>query len=102
SVLILQAAGMTRSAMAFRRGRVPRGWFGPGWHIGLALVLNLAWALLVVALLPKQFGLSLLILAQGLPDLAYPLLVSGVVAVGWGILRTVWAYLILRKSGEGR
>jgi CubicO group peptidase (beta-lactamase class C family) len=101
-VLMLQAAGMIRSAMAFRRGRVPRGWFGPGWHIGLALALNLGWALLVLVLLPKQFGLPLLILGQGLPDLAYPLLVSGVVAVGWAILRTVWAYLVLRKSGFGR
>ncbi len=101
-VLMLQAAGMIRSAMAFRRGRVSRGWFGPGWHIGLGLVLNLAWALLVLVLLPKQFGLPLLILAQGLPDLAYPLLVSGGVAIGWAILRTVWAYLVLRKSGDGR
>jgi hypothetical protein len=54
----------------------------------------------VLVLLPKQFGVSLLTLAQGMPDLAYALLVSAVVALGWGVLRTVWAYFAFRKGGE--
>jgi hypothetical protein len=66
---------------------------------GGALVANLAWALLVLVLVPKQLGVPLLTLAQGLPDLAYALLVSGLVALGWGVLRTVWAYFALRQSG---
>jgi hypothetical protein len=48
---------------------------------------------------PKQLGLPLSILAQGLPDLAYILMASGVVALGWSVLRTVWAYIAFRKSG---
>ena len=55
--------------------------------------------MLVLVLLPKQFGLPLLTLAQGMPDLAYALLVSGVVALGWGVLRTVWACFAFRTRG---
>lgn len=65
---------------------------------GLAFALNLAW-FFVLVLVPKQFGVPLLTLAQGLPDLAYALLLSGVVALGWAVLRTGWAYFAFRKSG---
>jgi CubicO group peptidase (beta-lactamase class C family) len=98
-VIVLQVGGMMRSGAALRRRRVPTGRFGPKSRTGVALALNLGWALLVLVLLPKQFGVPLLTLAQGLPDLAYALLVSGVVALGWAVLRTVWAYFAYRKSG---
>jgi hypothetical protein len=62
--------------------------------------MNLAWGILVLVLLPKQLGAPLLILAQGLPDLAYALLASGVVALGWSVARTVWAYLVYRRNGQ--
>ena len=97
--IVLQVGGMIRSAAALRRRRVPTGRFGWKSRAGLALALNLAWALLVLVLLPKQFGVPLLTLAQGLPDLAYVLMVSGVVALAWGVLRTVWAYFAFRKGG---
>jgi hypothetical protein len=59
----------------------------------LPLILNLLWALITLLLLPQMiFGLPLTILATGLPDLGYILLVSGVLALGWGILRTVLLY----------
>ncbi len=96
-VIVLQVGGMIRSAAALRRRRVPTGRFGWKSRTGMALALNLSWALLVLVLLPKQFGVPLLILAQGLPDLVYPLLVSGVAALVWGVLRTVWAYFAFRK-----
>jgi hypothetical protein len=55
--------------------------------------------LLILVVLPRFFlGLPLLIIATGLPDLGYTLLVSGLVALGWGILRTVWITFVLRKS----
>lgn len=97
--IVLQVGGMFRSTAGLRRRHIPSGRFGPRSRTGLALVLNLAWALLVLALLPKQLGVPLLTLAQGLPDLAYALLVSGVVALGWGVLRTVWSYFAFRRSG---
>ena len=84
-VIVLQIGGMIRSAAALRRRRVPTGRFGWKSRTGLALALNLGWALLVLVLLPKQLGVPLLTLAQGLPDLAYVLLASGVIALGWGV-----------------
>ena len=101
-VIVLQVGGMIRSAAALRRRRLPTGRFGWKSRAALALALNLGWAFLVLVLLPKQFGVPLLTLAQGLPDLAYALLASGVVALGWGVSRTVWAYLAFRKSGGVR
>jgi CubicO group peptidase (beta-lactamase class C family) len=99
-VIVLQVGGMIRSAARLRRRRLPTGRLGSKSRTALALAVNLVWALLVLVLLPKQFGVSLLTLAQGMPDLAYVLLVSGVVALGWGVLRTVWAYFAFRKGGE--
>ena len=96
-VIVLQVGLMIRSAAALRRRRVPTGRFGWKARTGVALALNLSWALLVLVLLPKQFGVPLLTLAQGLPDFVYPLLVSGVAALVWGVLRTVLAYLAFRK-----
>jgi hypothetical protein len=100
TVICLQAGGMIRSAVALRRRRVPSGRFGPKARTGVALALNLAWGLLVLVLLPKQLGAPLLVLAQGLPDLVYALLVSGVVALGWSVTRTVWAYLAYRRNAQ--
>jgi len=38
---------------------------------------------------PKQLGLPFFVLAQGLPDPAYILFASALVALGCGIVRTV-------------
>ena len=69
-------------------------------RIALSLALSLGWALLTLVLVPKQLGLPLRVVAQGLPDLAYLLLLSGAVALCWGIVRTIWAYATLRRSGR--
>ncbi len=96
--IVLQVVGMIRSIVALRRRRIPTGWFGWKSRTGLALAVNLAWASFVLVLVPRQLGLSLPTLAQGLPDFAYALLVSGVVALGWGIVRTAWSYAVLRGA----
>ncbi len=96
-LLGVQARGIFRSIVALRSGHLAAGRLGAGWRIGFSLALNLAWAAFVLVLVPKQLGLSLLILRQGFPDLALILLVSAVVALGWGIVRTAWAYTVLRK-----
>jgi CubicO group peptidase (beta-lactamase class C family) len=100
TIVCLQAGGMIRSAATLRKGQVPSGRFGPKTRIGVAFVLNLAWGLFVLVLLPKQFGASLLVLAQGLPDLADALLASGLLALGWSVGRTVWAYLAYRRIAQ--
>jgi hypothetical protein len=98
-VIVLQLGGMMRSAAALRRRRVPTGRLGWKSRTCLALALNLAWAFLVLVLLPRQLGAPLLTLAQGLPGFAYLLLASGVVALAWGATRTVWAYVAFHKRG---
>jgi glycosyltransferase involved in cell wall biosynthesis len=53
-----------------------------------------------LAIAPKALGLPLLVAAQGLPDLAYILLASGVLALCWGIIRTALAYSVVRRAGR--
>jgi CubicO group peptidase (beta-lactamase class C family) len=95
-LLVIQASGIIRSIAALRNGRLRGGRIGPRARIALSLAANLAWATFVLVLIPKQLGLPLLVIAQGFPDLAYLLLVSGLVALAWGFVRTVWAYAVLR------
>jgi CubicO group peptidase (beta-lactamase class C family) len=97
-VIALQLGGMIQSTAALRRRRVPTGRFGWKSRTCFALALNLAWAFLVLVLLPRQLGAPLLTLAQGLPDFAYLLLASGVVALVWGVTRTVWAYVAFQQT----
>ena len=99
-IVVLQVSGMIRWAGALRRRRVPAGRLGPKLRIAGALALSLIWAFLVLVLVPKQLGVPLLTLAEGLPDLAYILFVSGVAALGWGVARTVWAIVVLRRGNE--
>jgi CubicO group peptidase (beta-lactamase class C family) len=102
AVIAVQLGGMIRSVAALRRGRAPRGRLGPWWHLGGSLLVNMGWAVLILVIVPqKLLGLPLLVLAEGLPDLAYLLLVSGFVALVWGIGRTLWAFLALRTERRG-
>ncbi len=100
--ICIQVLGMLRSATNLRRRRLPGGRLGLRLRTTLALVGNLAWALVILVLLPRQLGAPLPTLAQGLPDLAYALLASGVVALGWGAARTVWTYIAFRGGTPGR
>ena len=102
AVLVLQMRGIVRWVAALRRRRVPRGRIGPRMRIGLSLALSLVWAVLVLVLVPKQLGLPLQVVAQGMPDLAYLLLLSGVVALCWGIARSIWAYTTLHRASRRR
>jgi hypothetical protein len=64
----------------------------------LPLALNLLWALLILVGLPRLFA-PLPALMLGIPDLGYMLVASGLVALGWGVLRTVLVYFALRERG---
>ncbi len=98
-IVALQLRGIVRWVAALRRGRVPRGRLGSRVRVALLLALSLGWAVLTLVLVPKQLlGLPLLVIAQGMPDLAYLLLLSGAIALCWGIARTIWAYTTLRRS----
>jgi CubicO group peptidase (beta-lactamase class C family) len=100
-LIVIQISGIIWSARRLQSGRLRGDRVRVGRHILLPLVLNLAWALMTLVLLPKLiFGLPLMIFASGLPDLGYTLLVSGLIALGWGILRTVFAYSASRARNK--
>jgi CubicO group peptidase (beta-lactamase class C family) len=92
-LIVVQVSGVIWSARRLVRRRITEGRVAVGRNIILPLILNLLWALITLLLLPKMiFGLPLMIFATGLPDLGYTLLVSGLLALGWGILRTAFLY----------
>jgi CubicO group peptidase (beta-lactamase class C family) len=103
-VAAVQLTGIVRSAMAFGRwrrqpGHSPQGPWGQARHIGLPLMVNLVWGLLLLAGVPALIGGFPLSFLQYLtPELGYFLTVSGWGALIWGSLRTVLAYLVLRGA----
>lgn len=107
-VTALVAIGMIRSIVVLRRWRTqptrrPHGLRGIVWHVALPLMLHLALALLFLFGLPQVlFHSSLSAILLFVPDFGYTLLVSGLVALGWGIIRTVLAGLLLRQPSMPR
>jgi CubicO group peptidase (beta-lactamase class C family) len=100
-VVAIQVAGMVWSLITLRRWRAqperrPQGRWQLGWHVIRPLIVNLAWALVVLAVFAR---LSLPDLLLGAPDLASVLLGSSVVALAWAVARTVLAFLVLRTTG---
>ena len=105
-IIVVQALGMLRSVTLLRRWRAqpadqPSGWLGIGRRVALPPVFNLIWALLILVGLPQVFA-PLPALMLGMPDLGPLLVGSGVVALGWSILRTILAYVALRTPAVPR
>jgi CubicO group peptidase (beta-lactamase class C family) len=102
-IAILQLVGIIRSVGKLCRwhaqpARCPQGWRAFVRHLVLPLPLNLIPGLLFLVVAPRLFGpLPLLIYVS--PDLGYVMLVSGVVALLWSVLRTGLAYWVLRRPG---
>jgi CubicO group peptidase (beta-lactamase class C family) len=102
-IAALQVVGIIRSLGKLRRWRTqparrPHGWLALMWHVVMPVVLNLIPALLFLVGAPQLFGpLSGLIYVA--PDLGYVMVVSGVVALSWSVLRTGLALLVLRTRG---
>jgi CubicO group peptidase (beta-lactamase class C family) len=103
-IMSIQVAGMVWSLITLRRWqaqpeRRPQGRWRLGWHVILPLIVNLVWALVVLAGIAK---LSLSDLLLGAPDLASVLLVSSAVALIWAVVRTVLAFRVLQATGARR
>jgi CubicO group peptidase (beta-lactamase class C family) len=98
ALLTLQARGITRSALALRRGAIRHRRLGPWWRGGLTLFLSVLWAGLVFLLVPKQLGLPLSILATGFPDLVLLLTCSALVGLAWAVVKAVWTFTVLRTE----
>lgn len=95
-ILVIQVVGMARSVRTIRRWRAdpaqrPTGALRIGLRVGLPLLVSWTWAVLVLVGLPKIIRAPLSAVLMGLPDLAYPLVASAVLAFGWGLARAVWA-----------
>ena len=97
-VIVLQVGGMIRSIVACGVGVSQPAGSDRKSRTGLALALNLAWASFVLVLVPKQLGLPLLTLAQGLPGPRLRAAGQRRGRLGWGIVRTAWAYAVLRGA----
>ena len=100
-ILVIQVLGMVRSVRTIRGWRTdpmrrPAGALRIGLRVGLPLLVSWTWALLVLVGLPRVIGAPLPAVLMGLPDLAYPLVASAVLAFGWGLARAVWAIRTLR------
>jgi CubicO group peptidase (beta-lactamase class C family) len=100
-LIVVQVGGVIWSARKLQSGRLTEGKARVGREIVLPLMLNLVWALITLVLLPKMiFGLPLMILATGVPDLGSTLLVSGLIALAWGVLRTLLVYTASRARSQ--
>jgi CubicO group peptidase (beta-lactamase class C family) len=100
---VLQISGIVRSVVLARRWRAkgarrPHGVVGVGLRVGLPLVLNLLWAVILLVVLPPVFSLPLQTLM--FQDLGLTMLLSGGLALIWGVvLRPVLVLLALRTKG---
>lgn len=100
-LIVVQVGGIVWSARKLQSGHLTDGQVRVGRQIVLPLTLNLAWALITLVVLPKMiFGLPLLIFATGLPDMGYTLLVSGLIALAWAVLRTALVYSASRAHSK--
>jgi CubicO group peptidase (beta-lactamase class C family) len=98
ALLVLQARGIAKSAVALRRGDIQPRRLGPWWRVGLTLFVSLLWAAFVLLLVPKQLGLPLSVLASGFPDLVLLLTCSALAGLGWAVVKAVWTFTILRAE----
>ena len=66
-------------------------------RVGLALALNLLWALVCLVVVPQLFSTPLALLPTS--DVGLVVVASGAVALVRGILRAVLAFFALRTPG---
>lgn len=104
-LLLTQMTGVVRSIVRLRRWQrwpeqQPQGKRQLLRYGTLPLILNLSWALLMLIGLPATNNLAKL--GDQIPDFTYTLLASGVVALGWGSIRMVWAYRLFGAASVAR
>ena len=93
--------GIVRTLVLLRRWRTrpesrPQGPRAMALRVGLPLVANLGWGLGLLLVFP-QVAYPLRPTMLIVPDLGYLVVASALMALTWGILRTVLAYFTLRR-----
>jgi hypothetical protein len=101
--VVAQLAGMARTAMLLRRWRIKEQVPSQGaatlvTRLGLPLLCNLGWGLVVLLGMPAVLRAPLSHIAFMAPDFGYTLLASGTVALVWGIVRTALLWRVLRGA----
>jgi CubicO group peptidase (beta-lactamase class C family) len=101
--VIVQAGGMARTLRLLRGWRNqpvvrPNGRTALVRRLGLPLLCNLGWSLFALLGVPTLFGMPLSHITYAAPDFGYTLLVSGAIALGWGIARTALMWWVLRTA----
>jgi hypothetical protein len=103
AVGVLQVLGLIRSVRLLRRWRAeparrPRSVVGVVGHVGLPILLNLAWVGLLLRFVVGGLTIHLVPYLMHSGDLGWAVLVSGTVALIWGVvLRPGWMFLVLRE-----
>jgi hypothetical protein len=97
---------MARTVMLLRRWRDqlvlrPHSTTALVTRLGLPLLCNLGWSLIALMGVPKLFGMPLSQIIYFAPDFGYTLLVSGVVALAWGVVRMALMWWVLRTPRPG-
>jgi hypothetical protein len=77
-------------------GPRPQGGWGIVRHLVVPLGFHLTLALVFLGGLPLLFNMPLALIVESQPDLALVAIGSGVVALGWAVVRTVVVYRVLR------
>lgn len=100
--VVFQLLGIVWSVVLLRRWRAeparrPRGVVGVALRVVLPLALNLVWALVCLVIVPSVLTFPLASLVFG--DFGLVMVVSGAVALVWGILRAVLVCFVLRTPG---
>jgi hypothetical protein len=100
--VVLQAAGVARTVLILLRWRdrhelQSQTGSAIALRLALPLLCNLGWGLFALAGLPALFGAPLSYCLYVAPDLFSILLVSGMVALVWGIARTLLLWKLIHQ-----
>jgi hypothetical protein len=101
---VLMLLGMVRTVVLLRRWHIrpesrPRGPWAMALRVGLPLIANVGWGLGLLLAFP-QIAYPLMPTMLLVPELGYLVLTSGLVALTWGVLRTVLVYVALRRHAS--
>jgi hypothetical protein len=102
---LVQLGVMAWSLRTIRRwtrepARRPQGVVAVLWHVLVPLLFHLLLALIFLMGLPLLMNLPLSLLVENTPDLGTVAIVSGVIGLGWGIVRTILTVQLLRTRGQ--
>jgi hypothetical protein len=108
ALAVVEVCGIGWSALVLRRwwqqpARRPNaGWRSTLRHLALPLVLHTLLAALFLVVLPRLYQAPMSFIRSHDPDVGYAALVTGGLALGWGIVRTVFVLALLWWQGPDR